>query len=158
MPFPSRDSGVGEVLQTQTLTIRQGDRLPSIVVQVIDEFNEAVALTGQDAYLAIRRIESGDGGDIWNDPIQTLILDEAQGIVSYDWQLVNTEAALPGTYEFVVNLVDRTTGKLDLTVPTTRDTFIAIRPSVVEITTQYLTDAAANLLTDSNGDYLTTSA
>jgi len=155
MTFPIPPTGIGSVIATRTLSIRRGDRLPSIVVQIIDEFGTPVDITGYQAWISFRRLETSDGAGPWGLGIQTIISDETQGIISYDWQLEDTLGALPGTYEFVVSMVDPITKIVEFTAPTTRDTFVAIRSSILPIgySDVYLTDKNDAFAVNVDGAY-----
>jgi len=132
MTFPNVTAGVGELIAEQFISIRQADRLPSIVMQVVDEFGTPIDLTDKTAWLVVRKIESGNGGGTWGIPRQTLIFDYEQGVVVYDWQESDTATSDPGTYELVIE-IRFANGDLDFTVPTRRDSFIVVRSAVVDI-------------------------
>ena len=130
MTFPIVSLGVGDVAGGTTISLRQGDRLPSLVMQVTDEFGDSINLVGFTAWLVTRRVESADGAGLWGTPLETLILDPPNGVVVYDWQPEDTENASPGIYELVVEIRDGATGEHAYDVPTRRDTFLSLRSDV----------------------------
>ena len=129
MTFPNVSAGVGEVIAEQTLFIRQGDRLPSLVMQVVDEFGDAIDLTDRTAWLVTRPTETAQGGGLWGTPRETVIFDREEGVVVYDWQQIDTINASPGLYELIVE-IRYLDGSTDFTAPTRRDTFIGVRSDV----------------------------
>ena len=108
-------------IDEQNLTLRQGDRLPSLVAQIVDEFGIAVDLTGYTINASLRRESSGFGG--------VSVLDRVNGVVSYDWQETDTSSQAPGRYELVMVLID--VSSIKLTVPTERNAYITIRSKVI---------------------------
>lgn len=125
--FPFSTLREVNLAQTQTLRIRQGDRLPTLVAQIVDDLGEIIDLTGHTAWLSTRKTESANGGGDWSGQRQTLIIDYQEGLISYDWQVDDTLTADPGTYELNVAIVSDATGHTVVTVPTNRDTFLVVR-------------------------------
>ncbi len=117
--------------QTQILRIRQADRLPTLVVQLVDDMGDPIDLIGHSAWLAVRKEQSANGGGSWSEPRQTVIIDYSQGIMSYDWQEVDTATSDPGIYELSVTIRSDETDESVVTAPTHRDTYVSIRSSVV---------------------------
>lgn len=116
-------------IDEQILTLRQGDRLPSLVAQVVDEFGIAVDLTGYTINASFRRESSGFGGGDWESYLPVSVLDRVNGVVSYDWQETDTLSKTPGRYELVMVLTDASSIKL--TVPTERNAYVVIRSKVI---------------------------
>ena len=128
--FPNTGLKEQNLAQTQYLRLRQGDRLPTLVAQIVDDLGEIIDLTGHTAWLSTRKTQSADGGGNWSNQRQTLIIDYLQGLISYDWQEDDTLTSDPGTYEFNVSIVSDATGETVVTVPTNRDTFLVVRSKV----------------------------
>jgi len=146
MSFPNVTFGEENLAQTQTITLRQGDRLPTLVAQVVDDLGGVIDLTGQTAWLSSRRVESAAGGGTWDDSgtwsgrREMIVLSGTEGIVQYDWQVFDTALAKPGVYELIVTLVSDATG-LDLfTTPSKRTTFLDVRSQVHERTNMLLAE------------------
>lgn len=116
-------------IDEQNLTLRQGDRLPSLVAQIVDEFGIAVDLTGYTINASLRRESSGFGGGDWQSYLPVSVLDRVNGVVSYDWQETDTLSQAPGRYELVMVLID--VSSIKLTVPTERNAYITIRSKVI---------------------------
>ncbi len=149
MSFPNVTFGEENLAKTQTITLRQGDRLPTLVAQVVDDLGDVVDLSGQTAWLSSRRIESSVGGGSWEGLSpwrgrkEMIVLTGTEGIVQYDWQVFDTALAEPGVYELVVTLVSDATG-LDLfTTPSKRTAFLNVRSQVHERTNKLLAQPIA---------------
>lgn len=112
--------------RTQTLKIRQGDRLPQILAQVVDEFGVPQDLTGKTAYLSVQKELSGNGAGSWGLSVQALIIDPVKGQISYDFQESDTADSDPGVYELIVTIYDISTDEIEYSAPTNRDTYIAL--------------------------------
>jgi hypothetical protein len=125
--FPNNMPREENLAQTQVLRIRQGDRLPTLVAQIVDDLGEIIDLTGHTAWLSTRKVQSANGGGNWSNQRQTLIIDYVAGLISYDWQKEDTFTSDPGTYEFNVSIVSDATDEVVVTVPTNRDTFLVVR-------------------------------
>jgi len=128
MTFPNVQAGVGELIAEQTLYIRQGDQLPSLVMQIVDEFGDPINIVGKQAWLTLRVTDQFGTETDWGNPRETLILDPANGIVVYDWQPGDTDSSNPGTYELTIDITD--SGTPDFITPTRRDTYIGLRPEI----------------------------
>ena len=113
----------------QNLTLRQGDRLPSLVAQIVDEFDIAVDLTGYDINASLRRESSGFGGGDWQSYLPVSVLDRINGVVSYDWQGSDTSSLAPGRYELTMVLID--VSSIKITVPTERNAYVTIRSRII---------------------------
>jgi hypothetical protein len=129
--WPNNTTVEENLARTQYLTLRQGDRIPTLVAQVVDDEGDIIDLTGHTAWLSTRKVESANGGGNWSNDRQTLIIDYVNGLISYDWQIEDTLFVDPGTYELNLSIVSDATGEVVVTVPTNRDTFLIIRSSSV---------------------------
>lgn len=104
-----------------------GDTLPSLVVQVIDDLNEPVDLTGCQAWFSVRRI-SGQNFEVndwnWSTGVEVQIANPQQGIMYYDMQPGDTDTNA-GTFEISAVLLfpDGT----ELTVPSTESAQLSVR-------------------------------
>jgi hypothetical protein len=126
--FFDNDYTIGE----QNLVLRQGDRLPSLVAQVVDEFGVIVDLTPYTVVNAsLRRVSSGQGGDDWESYLPLTVLDPVVGIVKYDWQEFDTAFRTPGRYDLAMVLSDGT--GIKITIPTERNAYITIRSRVAPL-------------------------
>jgi hypothetical protein len=129
--FPNNVPLEANLAQTQYLTIRQGDRLPTLAAQIVNDKGEAIDLTDHTAWLSTRKVGAATGAGPWSNMRQTLIINYVEGIISYDWQIEDTLTTDPGDYELNVSVISDATGEIVVTVPTNRDTFLVVRTSVV---------------------------
>ena len=130
MSFPNQGFGEENLAKTQTLELRQGDRLPTLVVQVVDDLGNIIDLTDRTAWLSVRRVQSGEGASPWGGRRQAAITDAVNGIITYDWQPFDTEFAPPGTFELILTVIDNATGQDILTAPTRSNPVLVIRSLV----------------------------
>ena len=134
----------------QEVHLRKGDRLPGLLMKIVDDFREPVPLTGLRVYITLRRVEGVENiTGTWLPLREIQIRDAAQGIVFYDVQDYDT-AFNPGRFEVIVVLVDATTLERVLTVPTRREAYISMNSNVL------VGDIVGGLLlTVNGGDQLT---
>lgn len=121
-------------------TMRRGDRLPLLSVVIEDDAGVPVNLTGGTAYLQLR---CEDGLAALELPetfppveyingwlvLEAYIYDPVAGVVVYDWPDAQTVGLTVGVDELII-VVRYPDGSV-LTVPTSRDARLNVRPAVL---------------------------
>lgn len=113
----------------QELSIRAGDRLPSLVAEIIDDQGRPVALSGGDrVFLSTRRLTGVPVvGNDWQVAREVLIIDRPDARWYYDFQSYDTDTN-PGLFELVV-LIKFANGT-ELTAPTRSNCRVHVRDKV----------------------------
>ena len=114
--------GIGE----QHVHYVRGNRLPSLVAQIVDEFGVPLDLTDRKVRLSLRRTAGiVENTADWVTERDVLVQDAASGSIYYDVQPGDMDTN-PGEFELVIKVYDASDNLL-LTVPTERDVFVIIR-------------------------------
>ena len=118
----------------QQLVIRKGDRLPSFVARIVDEDGVPFQLADTDMVtMRLTRIAPLSAAEPLNDASWTTgdrivaTVPDVPGAIRFDWQPGDVSMD-PGTFEVTVTVDDG--AGVRTTVPTYRQTFLVVRPSV----------------------------
>jgi hypothetical protein len=106
------------------LIYRQQDRLPGLLMRIVDGFDTPVDLTEFTVALSLRRISGVHGRrGGWSEPRQCTIRDPLTGLIFYDMQPEDTNTD-PGEFELLAILYDQ--GQRVASAPTRPDAFIQV--------------------------------
>jgi hypothetical protein len=149
MPWFTPTPTVADPLPVQETTLRQGDRLSSYATVIQDEYGVPLDLTGARCYLTLRPA-SANNDTAMLDHVEMVIENAAAGLVSYDWQAAETLAAVPGSYDVLieVELLDGT----HITVPSLdQAALVNLRSSIAS--DWFLVDNTGALIPDGAGGF-----
>lgn len=130
----------------QSLQYRAGDRLPSVLAQILDPHDEPYPLGNSRVFLSTRRIFGMAGASSeWGRGRQALILDPDLAIIYYDMQPEDTMVT-PGVFELIA-IIEEENGEV-LTVPTQLRAELTVRDwSPVDTAEAYLRKKDDTILT-----------
>lgn len=104
MPWFTPVSTLSDPLPIQQVALRQGDRLSAFAAVVEDEYGEAIDLTDSRCYLTLRSLSSTHATPMLDRVELTIESPATDGLVTYDFQTVETMGATPGIYDVVVDI------------------------------------------------------
>jgi len=129
------------------LIYRQLDRLPGLLLRIVDGFGEPIDLTPFTVELSTRRISGvATSNDGWTVPRQCTIRDPLEGLIFYDIQPDDTNTN-PGEFELIAIMLEQ--GRRVATAPTHPNTFIQVNSNAD-------TDLLVELYLSTNEDVLLT--
>lgn len=117
------------------IELRRGDRLPSIVVQLVDDQNVPIDLTGAAVFVTARRRTGkpiAPWYNSWTTGRQCLIIDAPNGIVYYDLQPADT-VTNPGQFDLACLI--RFGDGSEITVPTEPETTVELGDQIGDMPT-----------------------
>jgi hypothetical protein len=154
MPWFVPTQTLADPLPTQSIRLRQGDRLSAIATVIEDEYGTVVDLTDARAYLTLRPLSA---------PVDTKMLDHVEmvielpatnGLVTYDWQASQTMGASPGLYDLTIDVeyIAGANAGQSFTVPSQdQQAVIELRSSIAS--DWFLVDNEGALIPDGDGGF-----
>lgn len=128
------------------LEMRVGDRLPQFSAQALDEFGDPINVTGYRAWLQLAATDSDVAFGVPSPFVtECSITSPTLGTVRYDWPQHIVDAAHPSIINVSVRFVQIADPDISFEVPTRRDSYIVMRPTV---------DADGNYLHTDDGSAL----
>ena len=141
-------------LGPQRLSLRAGDRLPGLIMQILNDRGDPVSLVNAVVFLSMRRVsgEPGWSGWDWTPARQVLIVQPTNGVIYYDVQPFDTDTN-PGEFELALR-VEFADG-ISFTAPTKSNARVYVRDKVEwTVTEAFLRMPNDDILTDQDDNPL----
>jgi hypothetical protein len=104
MPWFVPTQTIADPLPVQSVTLRQGDRLSAFAAVLEDEYGTVIDLTDARAFLTLRALSAPIDEPMFNRVELVIELPATNGLVTYDWQAIETLQSRPGLYDVTIDI------------------------------------------------------